>query len=186
MDPLRRFEKIEGARAEREAEEPAPPADLQRFEEAPTPRAEAPTESPAPPPTLEALILVLPTLECPACNGENSKFSRACRFCQHPLDGDDALAHNARRLEEQEVQRLKAEVELERRLARSVTPQAPRAAPPPTFGRLPPPPGTRLTVGLGAGLVLTALVSGSSSFSMLCMLGALGLGAWKVLGSRES
>lgn len=192
MDRLRRFEKIERVREERVREErdpkePEPPAQLPRFEEPPVPYAVAQAQGPPAVPTLESLILALPTLECPACNAENSKFSRACRSCGHPLDGDDALAHNARRLEQQEVDRLKAEVELERRLARSAPLAAPEATRPSSsaWSRLPPPPGARLTAGLGAGLVLLALLARSSAFSMLCMLCALGLGAWKVLGSRE-
>lgn len=194
MDRLRRFEKIEGVRKERVREErdpkePEPPAELPRFEqpEPSAPNAVAPAQSPPAAPTLESLILALPTLECPACSTENSKFSRSCRSCGHPLDGDDALAHNARRLEQREVDRLKAEVELERRLARSAPVAAPQATRPSAsaLSRLPQPPGARLTAGLGAGLVLLALLARSSPFSMLCMLCALGLGAWKVLGSRE-
>ena len=194
VDPLRRFEKIEGARDERDPDAPEAPAQLPRFEA--EPEAAPPSEEPPPPAespvaprfsapdelrTMDGPLASLPSLECPACHGENSKFSASCRFCGHSLGGDDAVAHNQGRVQEREAERLKAEVEMERRLARSVPPAAKDAAPQSLLSFLPAPPTARLTAGLATGVVLVGLLSRSACVMVLCVLCALALGALRLL-----
>jgi len=135
---------------------------------------------------LEHLRRLLPTLECPACSGENGKFSAACRLCQHPLDGDDALEHNRRRLEQLEASRLKEEVDLERRLAHQVVEKERKLEAQSAPAPLPAPPSDRTAVGITAALLVLGLVFRSGCFIGVGVLVGVGLYAWRTSAARST
>lgn len=186
MSRLRRFEKIEGAREGRERETPKVPSARPRFEDA------APPASPVPPLTederhqaMEHLLATLPTLECPACLGENSKFSATCRLCGHALDGDDGVAHNLRRHERWEAERLQAEVDLERHLTRAVAPRAEAPTPNSGWTWLPFTMGQRVLVMAVVGLLLVGPLLRSWTLNLVGTLLAAGLIAWRLRGGAR-
>lgn len=207
MRRLRRFEHIEGSREPKAAEDQAARR-LPRFEDAPVsgeareagegsegsePGAREALAAPVPPRSeaawealRERLVAAMPSLECPACGVENSKFSRSCRSCQHPLDGEDALTHNERLLERREQERLVAEVALERQLTRAVVTKAEVDPLAPASSGLPPPPSRRATLGLSVGLLLLTLLTRSVPVTVACTLAALGLGGWWLLAGPGS
>jgi hypothetical protein len=190
MGRLRRFEKIEGAREGREREPPREPAARPRFE------ATEPTATAAPAlqaltdderhQAMEHLLATLPTLECPACLGENSKFSAVCRLCGHALDGDDGVAHNLRRHERWETERLRAEVDLERHLNRAVAPRVEEPPPtPPGWTWLPATFGQRVVVMAVVGLLLVGPLLRWWTLNLVGALLAAGLIAWRLRGGAR-